>query len=105
MVRRMHSPSSTATAAAPAATPDPTLSGERLFARVRPLLSGVQSPAWYVGGEVNEVVKDAAALAGRVALIYPDNYQVGMSHYGLKILYHVVNRERDLAAERAFTPF
>jgi len=92
------------TSPAPATT-DPTLSGERLFARVRPLLAGVQSPAWYVGGEVNEVVKDAADLAGRVALIYPDNYQVGMSHYGLKILYHVVNRERDLAAERAFTPF
>lgn len=86
-------------------TSPPPLSGERLFARVRPLLAGVQTPAWYVGGEVNEVVKEPATLAGRVALIYPDNYQVGMSHYGLKILYHVVNRESDLAAERCFTPF
>jgi radical SAM family uncharacterized protein len=73
--------------------------------RVRPLLSGVKSPAWYVGGELNEVVKDPLALAGRVALVYPDNYQVGMSHYGLKILYHLVNLEPDLAAERAFAPW
>ncbi|MBL8072709.1 MAG: hypothetical protein JNM35_16675, partial [Nitrospira sp.] len=58
-------------------TSPPPLSGERLFARVRPLLAGVQTPAWYVGGEVNEVVKEPATLAGRVALIYPDNYQVG----------------------------
>ncbi len=83
----------------------PRLSGERLFARIRPLLAGVQTPAWYVGGEVNEVVKDPETLAGRVALIYPDNYQIGMSHYGLKLLYHVVNLEQDLAAERCFTPF
>ncbi|HET6162469.1 MAG TPA: TIGR03960 family B12-binding radical SAM protein [Planctomycetota bacterium] len=76
-----------------------------LFDRVRPLLDGVQSPAWYVGGEVNEVRKDPAGLRGRIALVYPDAYPVGMSHYGLKILYHVVNREPDLAAERAFTPW
>jgi radical SAM family uncharacterized protein len=76
-----------------------------LFARVRPLLDGVQSPAWYIGGEVNEVVKSGEGLAGRIALVYPDCYEVGMSHYGLKILYHLVNRESDLAAERAFTPW
>jgi radical SAM family uncharacterized protein len=75
------------------------------FARVRPLLSGVQTPARYVGGEVNEVVKEGAAVRGRVALVYPDAYEIGMSHYGLKILYHVVNREADLAAERAFAPW
>src|SRR5262245_41471460 len=76
-----------------------------LFARVRPLLDGVKSPAWYIGGEVNEVVKPDGAVAGRIALVYPDCYEVGMSHYGLKILYHLVNREPDLAAERAFTPW
>ncbi len=90
--------------AAPAC-PDPTLRGGRLFARVRPLLAGVQTPAWYIGGEVNEVVKDAATVRGRIALIYPDNYAIGMSHYGLKLLYHIVNLEPDLAAERCFTPF
>ncbi len=76
-----------------------------LFARVRPLFDGVKSPAWYIGGEVNEVVKEGGALAGRIALVYPDCYEIGMSHYGLKILYHLVNREPDLAAERAFTPW
>jgi radical SAM family uncharacterized protein len=75
-----------------------------LFARIRPLLDGVKAPAWYIGGEVNEVVKEASGLAARIALVYPDCYEVGMSHYGLKILYHVVNHEPDLAAERAFTP-
>ena len=80
-------------------------SGSNLFDRVRPLLAGVKSPAWYVGGEVNEVVKDRRAVSGRVALVYPDAYPVGMSHYGLKILYHLVNLEPDLAAERAFAPW
>ncbi|MSR45626.1 MAG: TIGR03960 family B12-binding radical SAM protein [Planctomycetes bacterium] len=95
MVRAMHT-----------LTPPATdLSGEALFARIRPLLAGVQTPAWYIGGEVNEIVKQPATLLGRVALIYPDNYAIGMSHYGLKILYHVVNQQPDLAAERCFTPF
>ncbi len=80
-------------------------SREDLFERVRPLLSGVKSPAWYVGGEVNEIVKEPGSVAGRIALVYPDNYEVGMSHYGLKILYHVVNLEADLAAERAYAPW
>ena len=76
-----------------------------LSARLRPLLKDVQSPARYVGGELNQIVKDPDTVAGRVALIYPDSYEVGMSHYGLKILYHIVNQEPDLQAERAFTPW
>ncbi len=73
--------------------------------RIQSFLHEVKSPSWYVGGEVNEVRKDAKDLAGRIALIYPDCYEVGMSHYGLKILYEVVNREADLAAERCFAPW
>jgi radical SAM family uncharacterized protein len=72
---------------------------------VQPLLDHVKSPSWYVGGEVNQIRKDPAGLRGRIALIYPDCYEVGMSHYGLKILYHVVNQEEDLAAERCFAPW
>lgn len=75
-----------------------------LMDKVRPLLREVQSPAWYVGGEVNQIRKDPASLAGHVALVYPDCYEVGMSHYGLKILYEILNAEADLGAERVFTP-
>ena len=75
------------------------------FERVRPILRKVEHPSWYVGGEVNQVVKDPGAVSGNVALVYPDTYEVGMSHYGLKILYHVVNSEPDLAAERCFAPW
>jgi radical SAM family uncharacterized protein len=76
-----------------------------LLDQIRPLLRDVQSPAWYVGGEVNQIKKDPGAVVGHVALIYPDCYEVGMSHYGLKILYHILNEQPDLAAERAFTPW
>ncbi len=73
--------------------------------RIAPLLSQVKSPAWYIGGEVNSIRKDKDKLRGRIALVYPDCYDVGMSHYGLKILYHVVNGEPDLCAERAYAPW
>ena len=67
------------------------------------LLQQVEKPARYVGGEWNQVVKPAAAI--RVAVCYPDVYEVGMSHQGLRILYEVVNRRPGAAAERVFLPW
>ncbi len=68
------------------------------------ILPYVQGPAQYIGGEVNSVVKpDGVKL--RVALAFPDAYPVGMSHLGSKVLYEVVNRRPDAAAERVFAPF
>ena len=72
-----------------------------------PLLSRVEKPARYLGGEVFSVVKDPAdpALVCRFALCFPDLYDIGMSHLGTKILYQVVNQEPDLAMERCFCPW
>ena len=74
-------------------------------AAVRRLLPGVRGPAQYAGGERNQVVKDWARTAVRVAILFPDTYAIGMSHLGSKILYEVVNRRPDALAERCFAPW
>jgi radical SAM family uncharacterized protein/radical SAM-linked protein len=66
------------------------------------MLAGVEKPARYLGGEVNEVRKDWDSVDLRVALAFPDMYEVGMSHVGLRILYDVMNRRPDTLCERAF---
>lgn len=74
----------------------------RFLARALPR---VQGPARYIGGELNEIKKDPAKVNVRVALLYPDTYEVGMSHLGLRILYHIINEREGWAAERAFHPW
>lgn len=76
-----------------------------LLPAVRELLSEVRNPAQYLGGEFNIVRKDPAAMRGRMALCYPDTYEIGTSHNGLQILYQIVNDHPDLCAERVFTPW
>src|ERR1035437_3069369 len=66
-------------------------------------LLAVEKPARYMGGEMGSIRKDAADL--RFALAFPDVYEVGMSHLGLKILYHVLNEVEGIAAERVFAPW
>ncbi len=68
------------------------------------ILPCVKNPGRYIGGEANQIVKDPAAVLASIALVFPDAYELGMSHNGTKILYHLFNREADLAAERAFAP-
>lgn len=65
----------------------------------------VQTPAQYVGGERNIVVKDHRTVRGRVCLGFPDAYTIGMSHHGLQVLYSLMNRREDWCAERVFTPW
>lgn len=65
----------------------------------------VQTPAQYVGGERNIVVKDHRQVAGSICLGFPDAYTIGMSHHGLQVLYSLMNRRADWAAERVFTPW
>lgn len=72
---------------------------------IRRLLPQVQKPARYTGGEVNAVMKDLADIDVRVALAFPDTYEVGMSHLGLKILYKVINDITYAYAERVFAPW
>jgi radical SAM family uncharacterized protein len=68
------------------------------------LLPRVQTPAQYTGGEWNAVVKDHRTARGTLCLAFPDAYAIGMSHYGLQVLYDVMNRRDDWACERAFCP-
>ena len=62
----------------------------------------VQKPARYVGGEWNSVMKNHADVDVKVALVFPDVYEVGMSHLGLKIIYSVINSRKDALAERVY---
>jgi radical SAM family uncharacterized protein/radical SAM-linked protein len=67
-------------------------------------LHRVQRPTRYLGREINAVFKDPRAVSLRVALLFPDLYEVGMSHLGLGLLYGILNREEHLWAERAYAP-
>jgi radical SAM family uncharacterized protein/radical SAM-linked protein len=62
-------------------------------------------PSRYIGNEVNARVKGFPPAEVSIALAFPDVYEVGMSHLGLKILYHLLNREPWISAERAFCPW
>lgn len=66
-------------------------------------LLAVEKPARYMGGEMGSVRKDQADL--RIALAFPDVYEVGMSHLGLRILYQILNAMDGIAAERVFAPW
>ena len=68
------------------------------------LLPDAQTPAQYIGGEWNAVVKDHRSVRGKLCLAFPDAYSIGMSHHGLQVLYDLMNRRDDWACERAFTP-
>ncbi len=69
------------------------------------ILSSVQKPARYTGGEFGSIVKPAAEVEATVALAFPDVYEVGMSYLGFKILYHLLNKEQGVAAERVYAPW
>lgn len=68
------------------------------------LLRRVQKPAQYLGNETNAVHKDFNSCSVRVALIFPDAYEMGMSHMGLKILYEILTSMEGVVAERCFAP-
>ena len=68
------------------------------------LLSRIQRPSRYLGREINAVFKDPRAVALRVAVLFPDLYEVGMSHLGLGLLYGILNQEEYIWAERAYAP-
>ena len=69
------------------------------------LLDRVQKPARYTGGELNSVIKDKSKIKLRYAFCFPDNYEIGMSHLGMKILYSCVNAREDAWCERVFAPW
>lgn len=72
---------------------------------VEKLLLKVQKPGRYVGGEMNSVIKDKNKVNIRFAFCFPDVYEVGMSHLGMKILYSLFNQKEDIWCERVFAPW
>src|SRR5260221_8309551 len=70
-----------------------------------PLLPTVEKPGRYVGIERNVTRKDLAKAEVTLALAFPDTYEIGMSHTGLKILYEIVNRREEFACERVYAPW
>ena len=74
-------------------------------ARLRRILPLVQKPARYTGGEYGEIVKDKAEIELRMALCFPDVYEIGMSNVGTRILYHTINALPYVWCERAFAPW
>ena len=73
--------------------------------RLRRILPRVQKPARYVGGEVNQIIKDKAEVDLRLAFCFPDTYEIGMSNLGLSILYHTMNSLPFVWCERCFAPW
>ncbi len=76
-----------------------------LLPAVRDLALKVSNPVQYMGGEYNIVRKNPEEVSARLALCYPDVYEIGSSHNGSQVLYTMVNRESDLACERCYTPW
>jgi len=73
--------------------------------KVEQILLNVQKPARYVGGELHQIVKDPKEVEVRFAFCFPDTYEIGMSHLGMKILYSSLNANPYLWCERCFMPW
>lgn len=75
-----------------------------LSEKIENILPLVQKPARYTGGELNSVVKDKQKIDLRFAFCFPDTYEIGMSHLGMKILYSLINSREEFWCERVFAP-
>jgi len=73
--------------------------------RLERILPTVRKPGRYTGGELNQIVKDWSNIKTKVALVFPDIYDLGMSNLGIAILYDILNQRSDTLAERVFTPW
>ncbi|MBN2853791.1 MAG: TIGR03960 family B12-binding radical SAM protein [Clostridia bacterium] len=69
------------------------------------ILLSVEKPIRYTGGELNSVIKDYHSVKASFAFCFPDVYEIGMSHLGMRILYHVLNLRDDVVCERVFAPW
>ena len=73
--------------------------------KLEKLLLTVQKPGRYAGGELNSVIKNKDDVDVRFAFCFPDTYEIGMSHLGMKILYSQFNERDDIWCERVFNPW
>jgi radical SAM family uncharacterized protein/radical SAM-linked protein len=69
------------------------------------ILPTVRHPSRYIGCEWGQIVKDPKSVAVKIVLAFPDAYEIGMSYPGFQILYHILNRRRDVLCERVYAPF
>ena len=73
--------------------------------KIEPLLLKVQKPSRYIGGEHGSITKDKEKTDVRFAFCFPDTYDIGMSHLGMKILYSLINSRENYWCERVFAPW
>jgi len=73
--------------------------------KIQEILPEVSKPTRYMGNELNMIKKDLDQVKMKVALAFPDVYEVAMSHLGIKILYHLLNEREDTVAERVYAPW
>ena len=71
---------------------------------IQDVLDGIEQPSRYLGNETNAVHKDHSRVDLHAVLAFPDLYDIGTSHFGMQILYHILNQRPDTVAERAFAP-
>ena len=69
------------------------------------VLKSVQKPGRYIGGEYNAIIKSKEDVKCRFAFCFPDTYEIGMSNLGVRILYDVLNRDKDIWCERVYAPW
>ena len=69
------------------------------------ILMQVEKPARYIGNEVNAVMKNKEEIDIRFAFVFPDVYEIGMSHLGIQILYDMLNQREDIWCERVYSPW
>jgi radical SAM family uncharacterized protein len=82
-----------------------SLQPKEIRSALETILPHVERPGRYLGLERNQVVKDWDSVDARVLLAFPDEYGIGMSHQGTRLLYHIVNRRVDALCERTFAPW
>jgi radical SAM family uncharacterized protein/radical SAM-linked protein len=71
---------------------------------IQDILPDVEMPSRYLGNEINAIRKDLDTVKLRIALAFPDLYEIGTSHFGLQILYAILNQNEAMAAERVYAP-
>lgn len=73
--------------------------------KIESILLKVQKPSRYIGGELGSIIKNKEDIDVRFAFCFPDSYDVGMSHLGMKILYSLINERKNYWCERVFAPW
>ncbi|MBT8349890.1 MAG: B12-binding domain-containing radical SAM protein, partial [Deltaproteobacteria bacterium] len=71
---------------------------------IQDIMPLIERPSRYLGNEINIIKKDPSEAKLKFALVFPDLYEIGTSHFGLQILYSILNKKKEVCAERVFAP-